>query len=128
VHDLPQSLATPKRAIVASMPIDNERRVQGRFHSRKPLLVDFPDQQARIRNFNLWGAYIEDPRPLPAGHVYRVRLWLDPRNSILAKAMVRRSDPGKGMAVEFVEMTDDDRDCLQEFVSLCDEAESLEPI
>jgi hypothetical protein len=121
-------LAARRRVIVIAMTLDLERRSQSRFQPRKPLLVDFPDQQARVRNLNLWGAYIEDPRPLPGGHVYKLRLWVDQRNPVAAKAMVRRSDPGKGMAVEFVEMTDDDRERLQEFINLCDEAESLEPI
>ncbi len=100
------------------MAVPDERRGQPRFHPRHRVAVEFPDQQAQVRDLNLWGAYVLDPRPFPAGRVYRLRLRLDARVTVEAKAMVRRCDPGVGMAMEFIEMTDDDRDRLQDFISL----------
>lgn len=105
------------------MALDTERRAQTRTRPSEIIYVDYPDLRPRIRHLNLWGACILDPRPLLAGHIYRLRFWLDDKTRVAAKAMVRRCDVGAGMAVEFVEMSENDRSSLRRFLG----AGELEP-
>jgi hypothetical protein len=80
-----------------------ERRSAPR-HQVEALQVELPDFQPRLRDLSLAGAYIEDPRPISPGHVVTLRISSAERVLINAKAMVRRADEGKGMAVEFLEI------------------------
>lgn len=106
------------------MPVEDESRAHPpRIQPRQVVYVDYPDHLARIRDLNLYGAYIEDPRPFSVGHVYRVRLWLDEEVTVTAKAIVRRSEPGSGLAVEFIEMSEEDRAHLRDFLGASDRAE-----
>lgn len=100
------------------MALDHERRTQVRIHPERPIYADYPDLRPRVRDISLSGAYIEDHRPLPRGRMLHVRLWLDERTSITARAMIRRSDEGVGMGVEFLTMSDDDRNRLRQFVGV----------
>ena len=104
------------------MKRDYERRTQPRIQPREPLSVEYPTLRARVRDISLSGAFIEDPRPLPRGRVYQVCIWLDTHTSVTIKAMVRHCEQGKGMGVEFLEMSQDDANRLRRFVTPSKEA------
>lgn len=107
------------------MAIDHERRGQTRIHPEKPVFADYPELRPRVRDISLAGAYIEDPRPLARGRMLQLRLQLDERTTIAARAMVRRSDPGVGMGVEFLVMSDEDTRRLHGFVGVTSQVERL---
>ena len=108
------------------MAIDHERRGQPRIHPDKPVFADYPELRPRVRDISLAGAYIQDPRPLPRGRMLQLRIALDERTTITARAMVRRSDPGVGMGVEFLVMSDEDSRHLHKFVGVTSQVERLQ--
>lgn len=79
--------------------------------------VELLDFRPRVRDLSQAGAFIEDPRPLPAGRMVRLLLRLDPHSrAITVWGMVRRVEEGKGMGVEFVQIVPDDRAALRNFL------------
>jgi len=79
--------------------------------------VELLDFRPRVRDLSQGGAFIEDPRPLPAGRMLRLLLRLDPEaRAITVWGMVRRVEEGKGMGVEFVQISPDDRATLRNFL------------
>jgi len=108
------------------MPRDHERRTQARTRLEHPVYVDYPELRPRVRDISLAGAYIEDHRPLPRGRMLQLRIWLDDATSIAAKAMIRHSDEGQGMGVEFLSMSDDDRARLRQRVGAGAQVERLQ--
>ncbi|MFQ5777261.1 MAG: PilZ domain-containing protein [Terriglobia bacterium] len=99
------------------MKRDYDRRADPRIEPREPLSVEYPALRARVRDISLSGAYIEDPRPLPRGRVHQVCIWLDTHTSVTIKAMVRHCEEGKGMGIEFLEMSREDENRLRRFVT-----------
>jgi hypothetical protein len=69
------------------------------------------------------GCYIESMMPWSIGSRLTLRLWLGP-HPIQTAAVVRTSDPGVGMGIEFSGMTASDRLQLQEFVATYQEAQA----
>ncbi len=106
------------------MKIDHDRRTEPRLQVR-PLSVEFPDLQPRVRNLSLSGLYIEDPRPFPRGRIVRLKIWLGDQESIVVRAMVRRVDEGAGMSLEFVEINDADRQRLRSFLGPSADSDGL---
>lgn len=90
------------------------------------MYVEYPELRPRVRDISLSGAYIEDHRPLPRGRMLQLRIMLDDRSVINVKAMIRHSDDGVGMGVEFLVMSDDDRKRLRQFVGAGAGAERLQ--
>jgi len=97
------------------MGFGTERRGDQRFQA-KGVVVELPDLKANLRDVSAFGAYIEDPRPLPLGRLMRIRLKLTQQLAINTRAMVRRVDAGVGMGVEFMEMSREDRAKLRTFL------------
>jgi len=108
------------------MALDHERRAQPRLRPERPIYVDYPEWRPRVRDISLAGAYIDDHRPLPRGRMLELHIWLDDKTSITAKAMIRRSDEGQGMGVEFLSMSDDDRNRLRQVVGATAQVERLQ--
>lgn len=98
------------------MKPDYERRVGARIpgHEATVELLDF---RPRLRDISHTGAFIEDPRPLPRGHTIRLLIRLGPDSqAITVWGMIRRVEEGKGMGVEFVQVSPDDRAALESFL------------
>ncbi len=95
-----------------------ERRIRQRVRPGSALLVEYPGLRALIRDLSTTGAFIEDERPLPVGRLLDLHLCgdgIDP--PIELRAIVRRVEPHIGMAVEFVAMTEDAENRLQQLVA-----------
>lgn len=98
------------------MKPEYERRVGARIpgHEATIELLDF---RPRLRDISQTGAFIEDQRPLPRGRTLRLLIRLGPNSrAITVWGMIRRVEEGKGMGVEFVQMSPDDRASLQAFL------------
>jgi len=80
-------------------------------------VVELLDFRPRLRDISQAGAFIEDPRPLPAGRMVRLLLRLGPHSgAITVWGMVRRVEEGKGMGVEFLQISAGDRATLRRFL------------
>jgi hypothetical protein len=58
------------------------------------------------------GCYVESILPLAVGTTLRVDFWME-SEKISTSAVVRTSDPGVGMGIEFIGMTPDSKQRLQ---------------
>ena len=99
------------------MKPEYERRVGSRIPAHE-VAVELVDFRPRLRDISQTGAFIEDPRTLPCGRTLRllIRLGADSR-AITVWAMIRRVEEGKGMGVEFVQISPNDRAALQAFLN-----------
>lgn len=80
-------------------------------------VVELLDFRPRLRNLSQGGVFIEDPRPLPAGRMLRLLIRLTPQTrAISVWGMVRRVEEGKGMGIEFVQISPADRALLRDFL------------
>lgn len=80
--------------------------------------AEYPGVRSVVRDLSLAGAFIEDERPLTVGRVFKLRLSSNTmEKEIEAGAVVRRSEPNVGMAVEFIILGQEAKELLQEMVA-----------
>lgn len=58
------------------------------------------------------GCYIESQAPLPFGTPLTVIFWID-SEKIITPAVVRTSDPGVGMGIEFIGLSNQNQERVQ---------------
>jgi PilZ domain len=96
---------------------DSDRRSQFRVVPPEAIVAEYPGLRSVIRDLSPTGAFIEDNRPFPVGHLIDLRLRGDSLAvPIQVKAIVRRVEPQIGMAVEFVALTKPTREILLDFI------------
>jgi c-di-GMP-binding flagellar brake protein YcgR len=104
---------------------ENYDRRTGKRVSAPESAVELLDYRPRLRDLSQTGVFVEDPRPLPSGRTVRLLLRLSPNSrAITVLGMVRRVEEGKGMGIEFIQISSGDRAILQHF--LREQAESRE--
>ena len=96
---------------------ESDRRGQLRIIPPEAIVAEYPGLRSVIRDLSPTGAFIEDNRPFPVGHLIDLRL----RGENLAepihvRAIVRRVEPQIGMAVEFVALTEIMRTALLRYI------------
>jgi c-di-GMP-binding flagellar brake protein YcgR len=97
---------------------DSDRRSHLRVVPPEAIVAEYPGLRSVIRDLSPTGAFIEDNRPFPVGHVIDLRLRGDSLSApIQVKAIVRRVEPQMGMAVEFVALAPATRQTLRDFIS-----------
>jgi c-di-GMP-binding flagellar brake protein YcgR len=95
-----------------------ERRIQRRVRPPVVIAVEFPSVNSQIRDLSPTGAFIADERPFPLGRKLTLRFRLDESGpTIEVHAIVRRVDPQMGMAVEFIELTEEAAEILDQYGS-----------
>ncbi len=82
-----------------------------------PIYVDCPERR-RLRDISLTGAFVEDKHPLPAGRRVQLRFWLSTVEPVVIDSVIRRVEEGRGVAAEFLTMTEADHNQLREFLTL----------
>jgi hypothetical protein len=96
---------------------DSDRRTQLRVVPQEAIVAEYPGLRSVIRDLSPTGAFIEDNRPFPVGHLIELRLRGESlREPIYVKAIVRRVEAQIGMAVEFIALTDETRETLLDFI------------
>ena len=82
------------------------------------VLCEDADQSAelRISDISVKGAYIATLAPLPIGSKVRLAFALPNGYIIKTEAIVARSQPHKGMGVEFTTLGDDDAERVRRFI------------
>src|SRR5262245_13571382 len=92
------------------------RRTPPRVPGTTGFYASFPGGMASLRDLALRGAMLEDPDPLPVGSRIRLTLRLG-METVQCVGLVKRSLLQEGMAVEFVDISADDRRCLLQCVA-----------
>lgn len=97
----------------------HDRRASPRFKSVNSAEV-YPNSQAapiraRTADLSLGGCFVEMSNPLAKGAHLRIALWLK-ESKIWAQGKVITSTPGFGIGVQFMEMSDADRNVLRQFL------------
>jgi PilZ domain len=71
--------------------------------------------RTRTADLSMGGCFLEMPNPLPKGTQIRIALWVKDFK-LWANAEVVTSTPGFGIGVKFVEVTEQDRNQLKQFL------------
>lgn len=79
--------------------------------------VEYVVPSPQVRDLSVSGLYLSDSRTLQRGQPIDLRLRLGDSQAIAIKGMVRRVDPGQGMAIEFIQVDPADRRRIKEFIA-----------
>lgn len=102
---------------VAEAVPDSDRRSNLRVVPPEAIVAEYPGLRSVIRDLSPTGAFIEDNRPFPVGHLIELRLRGESLpEAIQVKAIVRRVESQIGMAVEFVALAKSTRAILAHFI------------
>jgi hypothetical protein len=83
--------------------------------------VEYVAPSPRVRDLSVSGLYLRDSRTLQRGQPIELKLRLsDGGEPILIQGMVRRVDPGEGMAIEFIQLSAQNRRRIKDFISRSD--------
>lgn len=95
---------------------ESDRRLEPRAVG-KTITVEFLAPIPRVRDLSSSGLFLLDPHPLQLGHTVELRLAFGSGEPVVVSGMVRRVDPGKGMAIEFIHIDADARRRVKEFIA-----------
>ena len=71
--------------------------------------------RARATDISAFGCYVETMLPAPTGTMFKVEFWMD-TEKVITPAIVRSTDPGVGMGVEFTALAPDLRSRFQQYL------------
>ena len=83
---------------------ENEKRAWIRFKPKSGSHIVYPEGFGEVRDLSLNGMFVLDRDPLPEGTKisFALRLGTD---DIRLQGIVTRSEPGRGMVIQFTELT-----------------------
>ena len=96
--------------------LERDRRLEPRAIA-EAITVEFISPIPRVRDLSTSGLYLLGPHPLQLGQTVELRLAFGSGEPVLVRGMVRRMDPGKGMAIEFTHIDAAARHRVKEFIS-----------
>ncbi len=105
---------------MARMARDEKDR---RLHPRvlgEEINVQYLKPIPRVRDLSVSGLYILDPRLFQRGETVEFRLTLGSAKPFAVTGMVRRVDPGQGIAIEFIHVDASARRSIKEFIAHSD--------
>jgi len=116
-----QEMAKPEELTFAPGKI-NRRFVRHKIHF--PIQIGLADTQRAQMNTNATdiggrGCYVETLLPLPLGTQGTITFWMD-EEKVQTTAVVRSSDPGVGMGIEFTTLDTHVQERLQQFLDKMD--------
>jgi PilZ domain len=102
-------------------------KIKRRFVRHKiqfPIQIGYADSQRVRMNTNATdiggrGCYVETLLPLPLGTQGTITFWMD-EDKVQTSAVVRASDPGVGMGIEFTSLDNNVQEQLQKFLDKMD--------
>lgn len=103
---------------MSSAPQQNPSRDAERFAAYRGLNLVYEGRsevmEVRAPDISPKGMFIHIPRQFPEGAVIKVEFWLSRSgHRVQARAEVRYCLPGVGIGVEFVDITDIDKDAIE---------------
>lgn len=97
----------------------NDRRAHPRFKTVNSVEIHPEGQLAPIRartaDLSVGGCFIEMPNPLPRGTQMRIGIWVKD-TKLWANGRVITSNPGFGIGVQFLQISDEDKIQLEQFL------------
>lgn len=96
----------------------DERRLDPRAPADSQVSVEYILPGPRARDLSVTGVYICDDRPFQRGTQIDLRLRLAKDDTVVVRGMVRRVDPGVGMAIEFIHIDHHARRRIRDFVAI----------
>ncbi|MBV9183144.1 MAG: PilZ domain-containing protein [Acidobacteria bacterium] len=117
-----QMAAAASQSLAASK--GSERRRFARHNISFPITISFPHgarahMQCSATDIGGRGCYVETLVPLATGTQIIVSLWID-SEKVTCKGVVRASDPGVGMGIEFLDLQMEIQQRLQEYLDKID--------
>jgi hypothetical protein len=98
----------------------HSRRFTSRVETHERVWVDWRcigrEDISRVRNLSLGGLYVETPKSRGVGSTARLE-FLVQEGQIRAEAVVRRAEPGRGLAMKFTAVSEEDRPRLEALIS-----------
>jgi hypothetical protein len=82
---------------------------------------------SRVRVLALGGLFISTPKPPPVGDVIQL-IFEVPGGDVRARAMIRDSQPGKGMGIEFTSMNSEARARLNHLMKVLSREVEVRPV
>ena len=79
--------------------------------------VEYLAPSPQVRDLSVSGLYLKDSRTLQRGQPIELLLRFSGEEPILIRGMVRRVDPGEGMAIEFIQLSAADRRRIKDFIA-----------
>ncbi|HTJ87214.1 MAG TPA: PilZ domain-containing protein [Terriglobales bacterium] len=118
---------TKTAALVA--PRGSDKRRFMRHKVSFPLTISFtdgsrPHMQCSATDIGGRGCYVESLSPLPIGSELIITFWIDSQK-ITTKGLVRASDPGVGMGIEFTVLEMHHQEKLQQYLEKMDKGFSV---
>ena len=121
----PWAVATSEtQTAVRVAPSGADKRRFARHKVSFPLTISFndgsrPHMQCSATDIGGRGCYVESLSPLPIGSEVIITFWIDSQK-ISTKGLVRASDPGVGMGIEFTVLEMHNQEKLQQFLEKMD--------
>jgi len=105
-------------------PRASDKRKFARHKVNFPLTISFsdgsrPHMQCSATDIGGRGCYVESLSPMPIGSEVIITFWID-SNKIATKGLVRASDPGVGMGIEFTVLDSKTQEKLQQYLEKID--------
>jgi hypothetical protein len=98
----------------------HSRRFTSRVETHEGVWVDWRcvgrEDISRVRNLSLGGLFVETPKPRGVGSTAKLE-FLVQEGQIRADAVVRRVEPGRGLAMKFTAVSEEDRPRLEALIS-----------
>lgn len=98
---------------------ESDRRLESRALGDN-ISVEYLSPIPRVRDLSTSGLYLLDPRPFQRGQTVELRLAFDSGEPVVVRGMVRRVDPGQGMAIEFTHIDPADRRRVKAYIARAD--------
>ena len=98
----------------------HSRRFTSRVETHEHVWVDWRcigrEDISRVRNLSLGGLFVETPKPRVVGSTAKLE-FLVQEGQIRADAVVRRAESGRGLAMKFTAVSEEDRPRLEALIS-----------
>ena len=102
-----------------AQPVSYSRRFTSRVETPEGVWVDWRcvgrEDISRVRNLSLGGLFVETPKSRGVGSTAKLE-FLVQEGQISADAVVRRAEPGRGLAMNFTEVSEEDRPRLEALI------------
>jgi len=95
---------------------ERDRRLEPRVAAGE-VVVQYVAPLPQARDLSVSGIYILDSRTFQRGEQLELKLQIGNDPPFVVRGMVRRVDPGKGMAIEFIHVDAAARRRIKEFIS-----------
>lgn len=111
---------------IPAEPTGKNRRRFARHKILFPIVIGFSDSrrahlQTNATDIGGRGCYVETMMPLPMGTRVNLTFWLD-SEKVMTQGVVRASDPGVGMGIEFTTLDNPVQERLQTHLELLDKS------